>query len=315
MADDDDIVLLGANDNTDDDMILPFQLESSHLRGRIIRLGDVLHDILSPHAYPQGVAQLVGEAAALTLLLGGMLKFDGTFTLQAQGDGPVRLVVADFTTKGALRAMASFDAEKLRAAGLDTPTVAPLRSHDKTHDLQSFMGTGYLAFTVDQGDHAERYQGIVELVGTDLAACVQDYFAKSEQIDTVLRVATAQMNGTMRAGGIMVQRLPLPDDVRVDDTAVAKANEDWDRARALLETCRADELTNPALPASDLLFRLFHEEGVRVFNPVQLTKGCRCSIEKLTHVLDTMSEDDRAHMTIDGKITMTCEFCNKDFVF
>jgi molecular chaperone Hsp33 len=144
---------------------------------------------------------------------------------------------------------------------------------------------------------------------------VRNYFAKSEQIDTVLRVATAHIDGKMRAGGLMLQRLPLPDEVKNDDTAVAHANEDWDRARTLLETCRPDELTHPSLPASDLLYRLFHEEGVRVFNPIQLTKGCRCSTEKLSNILATLSDEDRTHMKIDGKITMTCEFCNKDFVF
>jgi molecular chaperone Hsp33 len=313
--DDGDIVLMGANDNTYDDMILPFQLESSHLRGRVVRLGTVLHDILSPHAYPSGVGQLVAEAVTLAPLLGGMLKFDGTFTLQAQGDGPVRLVVADLTTAGALRGMASFDLEKLSAAGLADPTVTTLRAHDKTHELASFMGAGVLAFTVDQGEHADRYQGIVELHGVDLAQSVADYFSQSEQIDTVLRVGTAFVNGDMRAGGIMIQRLPLPDDVRGDDMAVAAAREDWDRARALLETCRPGELTDGTLPASDLLYRLFHEEGVRVFNPVQLSKGCRCTTEKLSGILATMPDEDRDHMRVNGKITMTCEFCNKDFVF
>lgn len=321
MSDDDDfdndtIILAGANDNATDDIILPFQLEVSNLRGRVVRLGDVLTDILDPHHYPQAVARLVGEGAGLTLLLGGMLKFEGVFTLQAQGDGPVRMVICDLTTGGELRAMAGYNTDKLTAAGIDATghTVVGLRPSDQTCDLKTLMGAGHLAFTVDQGEHTERYQGIVELNGADLAECVGHYFAQSEQIETVLKVAAGMVNGAWRAGGIMLQRLPVPATEQTPER-LDQATEDWDRAIALLHTCTRDELIHDHLEAQSLLYRLFHEEGVRVFNPIVLSKGCRCSMEKLRDILATMPDADIEHMTVDGKVTMTCEFCNQDFDF
>lgn len=307
----DEIILSGANDNTYDDMIQPFQLEASNLRGRVVRLGAVISDILAPQSYPDPVAQLVGEACGLSLLLGGMLKFEGVFTLQAQGDGPVRMVIADLTTAGELRGMATFNPERL---GEFAGGVQVLRASDKIHDLQNMMGSGHLAFTVDQGEHTERYQGVVELKGVDLAACVQHYFQQSEQIDTMIKVAAGRVHDGWRVGGIMIQRLPIPENEQTPER-MAAATEDWDRAQALLATCTPDELIRETLIANDLLFRLFHEEGVRVFNPIHLKKGCRCNLDKLTAVLKTMSSDDLEHMAVDGKITMTCEFCNKDFDF
>jgi molecular chaperone Hsp33 len=315
--DDNNIILMGANDNTYDDLILPFQIEKSNLRGRIVRLGTVLTDILTPHNYPAPVAQLVGEAGCLSLLLGGMLKFDGVFTLQAQGTGPVRMVISDLTTSGELRAMASYNPDRLAELGIEgngSETVIGLRAHDHSHDLTRLMGTGHLAFTVDQGEHTERYQGIVELQGQDLSASVQHYFEQSEQIGTMLKVACGLVDGVWRAGGVMVQRLPLAEISQTPE-GIAQAEDDWDTAVALLSTCTPAELLDEYGPVTDLLYRLFHEEGVRVFNPLRLKKGCRCNIDKLRGILTTMPEDDLEHMTIDGKIIMTCEFCNKNFDF
>ncbi len=305
-----ELFLDSANDNANDDMMLPFALEKAGLRGRIVRLGVVLDDILEPHNYPPVVAQLVAESVTLTLLLGGMLKYDGVFTLQAQGDGPVRLVVADLTTSGEVRGTAAWDAEKLAAIGGDGQVVG-LHATDRTHDLGMLMGKGHLAFTVDQGEHTERYQGIVDLRGQTLADSVARYFAQSEQIGTIIRIAVAQdVDGFWRAGGLMLQRLPTHEGA--DRTA---ADEDWNRAGILMGTCKDDELLQETIESTGLLYRLFHEEGVRVFNPLALTKGCRCSMEKLQGILKTMTESDKAEMTVDGKITMTCEFCNRDFVF
>lgn len=315
MTDDADIVLSGANDNVYDNMIQPFQLERSNLRGRAVRLGSALHDILAPHGYPVPVSQLVGESSVLSLLLGGMLKYEGVFTLQAQGDGPVRMVVSDLTSAGEIRAMASFNPDRLQEIGIAAdPSVVNFRSTDKVYDLQSLMGAGYLAFTVDQGDHTERYQGIVELKDNDLSSSVLHYFSQSEQIDTYIKIAAGVIDGYWRGGGIMIQRLPLPEAEQTPER-IAEVDDDWDRAMALLQTCTRDELLRPALGANDLLFRLFHEEGVRVYNPLHLKKGCRCSRDKLDSILATMSNDDIEHMTVDGEITMRCEFCSTDFIF
>jgi molecular chaperone Hsp33 len=275
-------------------------------------LGAVLTDILTPHAYPDAVAKLVAEAVVLAPLLGGMLKFEGTFTLQAQGDGPVRLVVADLTTAGAVRGMATFKAEKL--ATIVSEDVVSLHPNHRLHDLKQLLSEGFLTFTVDQGEHSERYQGIVELNQPDLAACVTHYFMQSDQIETYLKIAAGRIENEWRAGGVMIQRLPLPADQQTPE-GIAQAEDDWERATALLHTCTDDELIRPSLGASDLLYRLFHEEGVRVYNPVRLSKGCRCSTEKLQGILTTLSADDRAHLTVDGAITMNCEFCNKHFRF
>lgn len=313
--DEDELILAGANDNTYDNMIQPFQLERSNLRGRAVRLGVVLNEILASHAYPWPVAQMTGEAVVLALLLGGMLKYDGVFTLQAQGDGPVRLVVADLTTDGAVRAMASFDEEKLKAMGIATDaSVVNFRTLDKTYDLGALLGKGYLAFTVDQGAHMERYQGIVELRPEGLEDSVLHYFDQSEQIETYLKIAAGVVDGFWRAGGVMIQRLPLPEAEQTPER-LAAVEEDWERSVALLSTCTREELVQPALGANDLLYRLFHEEGCRVYNPVQLRKACRCGREKLDALLHSMSDDDIAHMTVDGAITMTCEFCSTAYTF
>ena len=309
----DDIILLGANDNVTDDMILPFVLQESNLRGRVVRLGDVLDHILVPHAYPMPVAQMTGESVTLSLLLGGMLKYDGVFTLQAQGSGPVRLVVADLTSDGSVRGMAAFDPDQLGHILNNSGDVVGLRATDSVFDLKTLMGDGYLSFTVDQNNGADRYQGIVALEALDLATAVQNYFRQSEQIETILKVACGQVDGHFRAGGIMIQRLPLSPDALPSDMDMAQDH--WNRARAFLDTCTRDELIRTGLPATDLLYRLFHEDGVKVFNPIAVRKGCRCSVEKLYGILSRMSESDRTDMTVEGKITMHCEFCSKDFAF
>jgi molecular chaperone Hsp33 len=201
----------------------------------------------------------------------------------------------------------------LAQAGLNNNAVAPIRATDRIYDLSTLLGDGHLAFTVDQGDFTDRYQGIVALAGPDLVACVGHYFSQSEQIDTILHIAAGETEDGLRAGGLMIQRLPLP--ATSDPEAVDRAQEDWDRAQALAATLTREELIREPLPANDLLYRLFHEEGVRVYNPVQLRKGCRCHGDRLSAILKTMPADDLAHMTVDGAIVMTCEFCNKDFHF
>ncbi|MBI1327089.1 MAG: molecular chaperone [Alphaproteobacteria bacterium] len=281
----------------EDNLVQTFQLEISNLRGRIMRLGSVLDDILGPHAYPEIVENYVAEMASLALLLASMLKFEGgIFTLQAQGDGAVSMIVADVTSAGALRACAAFNKEKLEK--LSNPTFKDL------------FGKGYLAFTVDQGDFGERYQGIVELSGNNLRECVDHYFDQSEQIKTALELAVKKEDGKWRAGGILLQHLPDHENIPQD---VKPVNENWNRATILLETCTEEELLDERLDKNTLLMRLFHEEGVRIYTPKQVTKGCRCNMEKLLSILRTMPEEDKEHMLEDGKVTLTCEFCNKDF--
>jgi molecular chaperone Hsp33 len=285
-----------------DNFVQSFELESSRLRGRIVRLGSVLDDILSAHkTYPEDVLQLTGETLTLCVMLSSMLKYDGIFTLQAQGDGPVPMLVADVATGGKIRACASFSTERLAA-------------EPHTGNPAALLGKGYMAFTVDQGDNTDRYQGIVELKPGSLIASVQHYFTQSEQISTGMVMKAARVNGQWRAGGIMVQQ--MPEDSESYNKGESNVHEDdWRRTMVLLGSVRDEELVDPSLGAEDLLYRLFHEEGVRVYEAQELEKTCRCSPERVANILSTMSDRDIDDMIVDGKIVMTCEFCSRDYTF
>lgn len=286
----------------DDSHIQTFHLENANLRGRIVRIGAVLNDIIKPHNHPPVVESLVAESVTLAILLGSMLKYEGTFILQAQGDGAVKRIVSDVTSANEVRGTAGFDAEQL--------SEVLKKDHVTIKDL---MGNGYLAFTVDQGEYAERYQGIVELQGETLKSSIQHYFAQSEQINTAINLAVKKdENGNWRAGAIMLQHMPDHEKIPQDAKPVA---ENWLRASILLETCKEEELLDPRLSDDTLLFRLFHEEGIRVFPTQKLTKGCRCTPEKLQNVLKMLSEDEKKDVAVEGKITMICEFCNRHFDF
>ena len=286
-----------------DDLVQPFQIESANLRGRLVRLGPALDTILHRHDYPPEVAALLGEALTLCATLASGLKFDGIFTLQTKGDGPVSMLVADYRSSGDLRGYAMYKAAKLAAAAT---TGAP---------VPRLLGAGHLAFTVDQGDDTERYQGIVALEGATLADCAHAYFRQSEQLEAGIRLGVAEVadaDGTKhwRGGGLMLQRLPpnAGDDVDEQDDA-------WRRGMVFLGSVKDSELTSRTLPARDLLFRLFHEDGVRVFDAAPLTERCRCSAERIASVLGSFGAEELADMAIDGTITVTCEFCNRVYPF
>lgn len=302
-----------AFDKADDDVIQPFQLDASSLRGRVVRLGSVLNDILEPHDYPNPVAHLVAEIVTISMLLSSMLKYDGIFTLQAKGDGPVDLLVADITADGDVRGCAHFDPERLEHAreqlsALKAPESA--RNH-----LAQYLGKGYMAFTVEQGDNNERYQGIVELKGASLIDCVQHYFQQSEQIDTGIKMAIGQRDGQWRGGGIMLQTMP-EDDGYNENTKSNMDEDDWRRAMILLESCTDDEFLDTELHSNVLLTRLFHEEEVRVFKPTTIQKNCRCSEERVFNMLSMMPPEDLDYMQQDdGSIGMKCEFCSTGYSF
>ncbi|HNQ92836.1 MAG TPA: Hsp33 family molecular chaperone HslO, partial [Alphaproteobacteria bacterium] len=253
----------------DDSHVLTFDLERASLRGRIVRLGKILNDIIDPHPYPDAVKPLVAETVTLALLLSSMLKYEGVFILQAQGDGPIVRLVSDVTSAGDVRATAGYDAEKLEKLLAENP--------DPT--IRDLLGNGYLAFTVDQGEYMERYQGVVELKGKSLQDSIHHYFAQSEQIGTSIKMAVGKdKQGNWRAGAIMLQHVPDHENIPQDAKPVA---ENWNRAQILLETCTDEEMLDAKLHDDTLLFRLFHEEGVRVYKPQQVCKGCRCTPEKL----------------------------------
>ena len=243
-----------------DDLVQPFRIDPFALRGRLVRLGPALDRILSQHDYPEPVAAILGEAITLAVVLAGALKYDGIFTLQTKSDGPVRLIVADVSTEGAVRGYAQYDRGRLDAVA--APSLAKPGASPSVPEL---IGRGYIAFTVDQGEDTERYQGIVELIGATLAECAQHYFRQSEQIQAGIKlsVARAGHGGGWRAGGLMLQRVPPEGGYSV----IADDVEDgWRRAMVLMSSATPAELVDPELSPHRLLLRLFHDEGVRVYD-------------------------------------------------
>ena len=290
------------------DLILPFQLEKSNLRGRVVRLSGVLDHILTAHNYPKPVSHLVGESVTLSLALSSMLKFDGVFTLQTSGDGPISMLVADVESPAQVRACAKFNEERVAQARQQLQAMA-VPETSQNH-LAQYLGKGYLAFTVDPHGEAERYQGIVALEGASLVDCVQDYFRQSEQIDTAFRMAVGHRGARWQSAAIMLQKMPeeggpLPLGNTDED--------DWRRAMILMQSATENELLDDQLSLEELLVRLFHEEGVRVFEPVTVAHACRCSLEKVQDVVTMLPEEDRAYVEKDGAIEMICEFCSKAY--
>ena len=282
-----------------DDLIQPFKIEGQAVRGRLVRLGPLIDTVLDRHRYPPVVAELLAETVALAAALAGALKYDGVFTLQTKGDGPVRLMVADVTSDGDVRGYAQFDAERLAA----------VTGNGEALSVPKLLGAGYLAFTVDQGSHTERYQGIVELIGATLAECVHHYFRQSEQLDAVVKVAAGRATGGWRAGALMLQRLP-PSAGAADDV-----EDGWRRTLAFMASSTPDELLDAQLAPNDLLYRLFHEDGVRVFATADLRPGCRCSRQRVERVLRSLPDGELEAFKIDGVISVTCEFCSASYGF
>jgi molecular chaperone Hsp33 len=294
----------GAGRSAADDLIQPFQIEASAIRGRLVRLGPAVDEILTRHAYPEAVANVLGEALALAGLLAAALKYDGIFTLQTKGDGPVAMLVADITSAGDLRGYAQFDPLALAAVLGET---GPLPS------LPRLLGAGYLAFTVDQGAHSDRYQGIVELTGASLADCVHHYFRQSEQLEAAVKVAAGRDGeGQWRAGGLMIQRIAETGGTPVAGTEIEEA---WRRAAVFMASSTSSELIDSALPHDRLLYRLFHEDGVRVYRPHPLRFACRCSRQRVADMLAALPPAEIAGMKEDGEAEVTCEFCAARYVF
>lgn len=295
-----------------DNFVQTFQLEESSIRGRIIRLGSILDDILGAHEYPLPIAHLVAETITLTAALSAMLKYEGIFTLQAQGDGPLHMLVSDITSAGIVRGCASFEAERFQKS---REQISALETKESSQNhLAQYLGKGYLAFTVDQGENASPYQGIVDIKGASMVDCVQHYFAQSEQIGTGIKMAVGKRGEHWRAGAIMLQNMP-EDGLNPEAGSGNLQEDDWRRAMILLDSCTEDEMLSPELESNDLLLRLFHEEGIRVYEPKLLKKGCRCDEGRVENILMTMTEDDIKYMSVDEEILMKCEFCSKTYVF
>ncbi|MFW5660945.1 MAG: Hsp33 family molecular chaperone HslO [Oceanicaulis sp.] len=298
-----------------DDHVTTFQLEGRSVRGRVVRLGDTAEKILSSHPYPPSVARLVGEAALVAALVGDSLKFEGKLIVQAsgpgsegrqvEGTGAVAFVVADYVPGEGVRAYAKYDADRVKA--LETVNGGPVGA-------QMLLGGGHFAMTVDPGQGMERYQGVTAIEGESLLDSAEHYFAQSEQIPSRLRLAVGQQmfeggKTLWRAGGALIQRI-AGDDARGD------ASVDFEHARALFDTLQDDELIDPEISAGRLLYRLFHEEGVRVEATRPVPRRCTCERKRLAELLARFPSDDREHMSDDaGRVAMTCEYCNREWAF
>ena len=301
-----------------DDAVIPFEVNALDLRGRLTRMGPAIDEILTKHDYPAPVGKLLGEAIVLTTLLGSSLKFEGRFILQTQTDGPVSFLIVDFQAPDRLRAYARYDGRRL-TPGLDSGAL---------------LGKGHLAMTIDQGADMSRYQGLVALDGGGLEAAAHEYFLRSEQIPTRVRIAVGEEfrggeggKHRWRAGGLLVQFLPkAPERARQADLHPGDAPEGtvphtvaeddaWVEGQSLIGTVEDVELIDPDLSGERLLYRLFHERGVRVFKPVSLQAKCSCSREAVSSMLKSFEAKDRAEMVKDGKVVVTCEFCSSVYEF
>ena len=313
--------------NAGDDIVQTFEVKPLGVRGRIVRFGAAVDEILRQHEYPEPVSALLAQSVALAALLGSALKFEGKFILQTRSAGPVGMLVADYATpgedsRGQVRGYAQFDAaavESLLAEGRPVP-VAKL------------LGRGHLAMTIDQGSEMERYQGIVALDGESLERAAHEYFERSEQIPTRLRLTAGPLVGrganrpeSWRAGAIMIQHLPRqggasPLSVSSGDAPegygeLLVEDDRWVKARLLLDTVEDHELLDPTLAPAQLLYRLYHEDGVTVYRPQAVARHCSCSRDRAERIVAHFGPDKLVDMLEDGRVVVTCQFCSTRYEF
>lgn len=293
------------NATSEDDVVSVFQLEGKPVRGRSVRLGqNSLGLILARHSYPSELARILGEAATLATLVGASLKFDGRLLVQAEGDGPVSMLVAEYATNGNLRAYARYD--QVRWENLQR-----INKGARPHMPQLF-GKGALALIMISDDKNMRpYQGVVPLSKGTLAECAEVYFLQSEQVPTKVALSVAEHsveNGELswRGGGMLLQQ--IAGDYARGDTA-----DDWDEARALFATITDVELVDPDLSSDALLFRLFHETGVRSEQIIEVREECTCNEERLRGTLASMPRSELEEMAEAGALGIDCQFCARRY--
>ncbi|MCG8507661.1 MAG: Hsp33 family molecular chaperone HslO [Rhodospirillales bacterium] len=285
------------SEKTLSDQVQPFLIEDLGLRGRLVRLGRSVDEIAGRGRYPAPVAELLAEFLAFTVVLGNALKFEGIFKAQAQGDGPVGFLVADMTHDGNLRGYARFDAGHVEAIGdVDSAPVPRL------------LGAGRLAVTVDQGPSRQQYQGITELTGASLSDCAHAYFRQSEPVETAISLAAGLNGQTVHASALMIQRVAHDGGQpgSEEDEHERDYDDEWRRAVVLTSSVTPTELLNPALESSSLLYRLYHEDGVRLFRVRDIRHSCRCSQERVAATLSSFPSEEIDSMVEDGRITVTC---------
>jgi len=301
-----------------DDSVLPFEVKPLGVRGRLVQLGPVIDEIIAKHDYPDNVSEVLAQAVALVAMLGNSLKFDGKLTLQTRSDGPLSMLVVDYTTPGKMRGYAHFDRQQVK----------------NTKNERALIGSGHLALTIDQGKDMDNYQGIVALDAQSpedavLASAADHYFRQSEQIPTSLKIAAGLLTNdsgrTWRAGAIMVQHVPdagpaspmifSSGDGPEGQEAQVVEDDNWAKARLLLETTQHHELLDPMLEPERLLYRLYHEDGVTVYPAARLEHQCTCSKERVLDMLASFSKQERADMVVDGLVEVVCQFCSNTHRF
>ncbi len=292
-------------------MCLPFQIEGVDVKGYLTRLGSSCDEILGRHDYPQSVSVLLGELLSIAVMIGCSLKFEGKLSLQIKSDGPLSMLVADFFTPGTIRGYAHFD-ENLLEIDIQSKTDT---------GVEHLLGQGHMALVIDQGPETERYQGFVPLEGNNISELAQTYFRQSEQLPTSIKSVVAESferveqsvpHHSWRTGGIMLQHVPKPG-------AGKKEREDpveqWAHAKILLDTVEDHELLDSTLTAESLLYRLYHEDGVRVFEHREIRAGCNCSRARVSTMLKGFPPTDLEGMAEEGLISVRCEFCGEQYKF
>ena len=287
-----------------EDQCLPFQIEGQDIKGRVVRLGRSVNEILTKHNYPDAISILMGQSLAFTALIGTLMKYDGILTAQMKGNGDFRVLVSDFHKEGEnalgnIRGYASFE-----------------EHIDASESINELFGeNGYLAITIDQGKFMERYQGIVKLEGETMSDAAEEYFKSSEQLPTKVMLACAKdENGQWQAGAIMIQHYArtAEDEFSRDET---ETDDHWNTASVLLGSLKEEELLDRNLSLQDLLIRLYHESGIRVFSHSDVAAGCRCNEDKIRTALASLDLQELQEVAEDGMVTVTCDFCTKNHNF
>lgn len=287
-----------------EDECLPFQIEGQDIKGRVVRLGRSVNEILTKHNYPDHVSKKMGEALAFTALIGSLMKYDGILTTQMKGDGPFRVLVCDFhkereTMNGNVRGYASYD--------------ETIEDNDNISEL--FGENSYMAITIDQGKFMERYQGIVSLEGESLTDAAEEYFKSSEQLPTKVKFSCEKdENGTWHAGAIMIQHYARNTEAEYSRDEETTEN-NWNTASVLLNTLKTSELLDVNLSLQDLLIRLYHEAGIRIFGHTSIAAGCRCNEEKIRTTLSSLDLDELKDIAENDIIEVTCDFCTTTHKF
>ena len=296
-----------ANKNFDE--CVSFLIDNGLFVGRICRLENVLKTIIAKHRYMKNVSAALSESTALAVLLANALKFDGLFTLQMQGNGPVSTIVVDVTSDGKLRSCANYDKERLEKA------FALRKNEGEIEATPHLLGEGTLAFTIDDGKN-NYHQGVVDLQGKTLEECALRYFKQSEQIETYLQLflqAPDKDGESWKAAGILLQKLPDNGGKISDDTEAL--NEAWNEAVIFAQSLKAEEVFDEKLSAEEILTRLFHANKLEITKTKEYHFGCRCSRDKLFNTLHAMADKDIEDMCENNKITATCHFCGEVYSF